>query len=141
MMQHQHQDVFLLLHPQQQHPHGSAILEIKRRLPLPAYQPLRLRFSLLGRQVAQIMQEKTRVSERVNDLDRSRLGGGKGGSQHFVTAHDFLKATLQRLQVQRSLQTHPKGNMIGCIARLQLVQNHSRCCAKESGSRSCLTGL
>ena len=54
--------------------------------------------------------------------------------QHLVPSHYLLHAPSQCFYIQLSFQSHPSRHVVCRSSGLQLIINHSRCCAYDNGS-------
>ncbi len=58
---------------------------------------------------------------RMDVLERLTFLVGEGGAQHLVTTYQFREAAVEHGHVQRPLQPHEGGHVVGGAVRLQLV--------------------
>ena len=107
---------------QQEHPQQRTRRQIERPTRLLAGQAPRLRLPLLYIETAQIHYRRRNLQRRRDLLPRLSVAHHDGSAKNLMPAHDLVDRGRKRRNVQIANQTQGRRKVVGCISRLELVQ-------------------
>jgi hypothetical protein len=122
VVQGQQQHVFLRVELQQLHAQQRAVLQVERQQRLAGGRIIDGLLALGGRQVAQValLDRQRRLCRH---LRQTLVGLAlEHRAQGFVTRHQTGERLLHRAKVQRALEPHGAGQVVGAAGRVQLPE-------------------
>ena len=122
MVHRHHRDVLLLGQSQQSGADERPTSQVERPFHFLADAVQGTRLTLIRREFAEILHRHRQFERVRDDLARDPVVGDQGGPQRLMSAYDFVEGPLEGEGVETADEPHGRGNVIGRLARLHLIE-------------------